>query len=46
MDVDRLTTQLVDRLLTRWGATTRRLRKSRSQSLALAPIREQTGGPS
>lgn len=46
VDVDRLTTQLVDTLLTGWGASTRQLRKSRRQCLALAPTLKDIGGPS
>ena len=43
VDVDRLTIQLVDALLSGWGAATRRLRRSRSQSLALSSAQPRGG---
>jgi len=46
LDVDRLTSQLVDSLLSAWGANVRQLRRSRKQSLALAPVRPSRGGRS
>lgn len=43
IDVDRLTTELVDTLLSGWGVTTRQLRRSRRQSLSLSPISQRPG---